>query len=1822
MHNDKYYVYSEFSELRKIAEESEEPEEKDEAIGEEVLPEDPEEPSEVTPVEEDELEPSESFGEDTRSAITLEVAKIIANSDPEVFFEQELDKTYPELALLAMDKLWLHDFGYWTFFRLKRNGIRLYKEYPNSVESFIIRRLPVNYYFRWKLNEEFPQFLEALKRKWEGFPDAHYHVKKFFVDGLYSLNPEETLAGIEKRTSQEDREIIAWINSILNNVPDSFIKQNFNFFVDLFNRLGSEKVGANTVANIYFERKLYEQMPELLGKMAGILTAHAYFSTFKVHKIEDKEVVNSRIRGFSESGSFYAIPKELLNTEIYALAAKKEFSELSRYIKMTEAGETYTIIDEEYDEEVEVDLEYVIRDVSFDRIFDYIKILNGENFSALDENYQDESKDIPGISFKKIFEFILKDLKEDIFRPGSWGYGTSFDKILNFIFNHKYNILFKDIVDESLSELITNFSETNSEAKSYFQNSFLKSEIKNEIITNHSNYFDAFFQALLEAEPSAWVENFSEDYPQFDNIVLERLKRSNVRYFSQRNNKYYSRHKDNIISNVIEASEAFYKKHYDSLKSMVKELYLDSDFIKTYFKLYHQYFPDLVNESIEDKDSEENITPIIALIKKAPHLYFSSKSIRSDELGERTPVMYPKSDALGLIEKYPGHAGIALSYMLQMEALNSTHLSAFIPFILHSDQFSDEIRREIIESADFKNLLKHNINKDTLKEYLDRYPVTFKDELKKYLEEQLLEISSYGEDRTRRVVSFSNNHFVSLFFEGPPYKTSKYRDLFPDISRRAFSVILERSKEFPDILNYVDTFTVYPDIFNQYIKSFTIYKLIDLATGKSSYRTNWKTTLRGQLNAEASRDVFLSKIEEKLNSNSNEFLNTIFKSADKTSLILGTIFNNESVKNLFFNSLLEYDLNLAFAISLLKMNNRTYERISLPEARHDVDIRAFPDFDNYADKLLSIPAEQIDFDIINSRISSSDSIRIIYLALDGITKDETLANSENSIKLKKSFDRYLLNNEPDEAIKLSDDSSIVSQAMESIANKIKELNSLSELNDKDRAEKEKFINYAKRSLNYLYESTWAKKPIFDKKEQLTVSLAELSEDPLFYFELKYNIIRRNEQSGKHQEHHTEQFDLNYFDEIEDFKKQSLFKISNNSELFDTFIARRYFELILKQEYIDLIKLFAKNNIDKFVFFYKEYDHRDHFNIIDEELGLKNYLSKILLEKEKIVDIFSLNLFKYIIENNLLSLDNFINLFIKSIKERENRYGGITPADNLKFFDYLKHHSPGRVDEILKELYGYKPYDLSFIEKINEKVGLDIAKKIVLNSEEHKAWDLKIKEAFNYPNVFNHPETEAALLKLIKDGTATISSKGLNVYRKNIMSLSKFIMNNFIFYKKYKDSIPEFNIGFGFFRDLKNRSVAIEIIDELKNDDFLSDQKINMPSASRGTDIILEEIQGIKDLKINRSMYQSEQRPEEFMGASRYTLSQINTRPTDSMYEINKQLIHAGDGVAHTNVGASGFTSSWGLFSIQTDFSNSEDGESFFVIEQYQSDYPVVLNEIFNVEKNGPKSPYYRNFEHYEQSLEGNQRLKEKYPRHYKDIVAHFNIISAAYPYLILSKAIQIAVIAGLPHIYILKDAARLADIKNQDKAKKLYEDIPLMVASGTRLINKNLCWKIEATQTNINKLMSKAREITGRDSQYDFSLSPAQNAQLRMRDRERRKKSPWAASAEKLQKLEEINRLIRSRFPELNVPDFTNPTDAIRFLNEEAKPWAIKNEEGMTKGKAKKEFSPIVRDLAILKRSWERIVGMMKFAKLSRGKNRFRSLELIYLEACFSRFLK
>ena len=72
--------------------------------------------------------------------------------------------------------------------------------------------------------------------------------------------------------------------------------------------------------------------------------------------------------------------------------------------------------------------------------------------------------------------------------------------------------------------------------------------------------------------------------------------------------------------------------------------------------------------------------------------------------------------------------------------------------------------------------------------------------------------------------------------------------------------------------------------------------------------------------------------------------------------------------------------------------------------------------------------------------------------------------------------------------------------------------------------------------------------------------------------------------------------------------------------------------------------------------------------------------------------------------------------------------------------------------------------------------------------------------------------------------------------------------------------------------------------------------------------------------------------------TRYELTQDNADPTTAMYDINKNHVGAADMIMHTNLGSSGFTSAWALISFP---------EDKLLIEQIQSDYPVLLDRTFN-----------------------------------------------------------------------------------------------------------------------------------------------------------------------------------------------------------------------------------------------------------------------------------
>ena len=401
------------------------------------------------------------------------------------------------------------------------------------------------------------------------------------------------------------------------------------------------------------------------------------------------------------------------------------------------------------------------------------------------------------------------------------------------------------------------------------------------------------------------------------------------------------------------------------------------------------------------------------------------------------------------------------------------------------------------------------------------------------------------------------------------------------------------------------------------------------------------------------------------------------------------------------------------------------------------------------------------------------------------------------------------------------------------------------------------------------------------------------------------------------------------------------------------------------------------------------------------------------------------------------------------------------------------------------------------------------------------------------------------------------------------------------------------------------------------------------------------------IKINVSMYQADQRPDDWIDTTRYTISQNNTSPTDVLYDINKKLIHAADGVPHSNVGASGFTSAWALVSIlerptrggiadvlegysPDDDELSDVPKNALVIEQYQSDYPVVYDrmflgnerdddgsiiskdygsldnliksyldidtaeawikshsdELYEVWENHISKWHWRNYENTDKplSLDTKRRILEEFFMKYvqpagevgnplpaphlpieiapqvRDVRAHFDTITKAYPYLVLMNTIEVAKMMGDKYIYIIKNAPFYASIQNKEKAKKLYKTIPELVATE-RSMSKPLrvvseepythyeeAYEIPATDESIAILRSEAERVTGKGAAYDFSLTPAQNKAKRVIHKKDRS---WNPTPEKIEKLKELTNFIKIELGGVDVPEFYDPVSAIKYLSKD-----------------------------------------------------------------------
>lgn len=456
--------------------------------------------------------------------------------------------------------------------------------------------------------------------------------------------------------------------------------------------------------------------------------------------------------------------------------------------------------------------------------------------------------------------------------------------------------------------------------------------------------------------------------------------------------------------------------------------------------------------------------------------------------------------------------------------------------------------------------------------------------------------------------------------------------------------------------------------------------------------------------------------------------------------------------------------------------------------------------------------------------------------------------------------------------------------------------------------------------------------------------------------------------------------------------------------------------------------------------------------------------------------------------------------------------------------------------------------------------------------------------------------------------------------------------------------------------IEDREAAIKLYPGLKNDIEIS----NLPNH----------------IKINFSIYQTQQRPNAFSKYKRYTIANNNVNPTNTLYDIGKKLIHAGDGVEHTNVGTSGFTNSWSLVSfVDKDGEYQEDlKDKELIIEQYQSDYPPVLHELFGgenkkalnnliqkyadpqllkefEEQRNTASPrvgsqvliskgdykhlegevieiidysdhkYYTvkfsegideaneviNFEiDYLLTPDGERYLDPRgidYPidiaPEVKDARKHFEYISKVYPFVSIINAIKVAQSLNKDYIYIVINTPRYAAIRNKDKANKLYTEIPLALGAEEDAILEEPVWRIPATQETIDKAQAMAQEATGKNKDYDYSLTPSQNIEekeKRLR-KEKKKKRQWKATPEKIEQLEEINEQVRTLLPEVEVPDFVTPQQALRYLNQEV------NGKIINKKRFKRDFGLINRNLGMLSRAHRRRQRMIKMASLTRRIN-------------------
>ena len=208
---------------------------------------------------------------------------------------------------------------------------------------------------------------------------------------------------------------------------------------------------------------------------------------------------------------------------------------------------------------------------------------------------------------------------------------------------------------------------------------------------------------------------------------------------------------------------------------------------------------------------------------------------------------------------------------------------------------------------------------------------------------------------------------------------------------------------------------------------------------------------------------------------------------------------------------------------------------------------------------------------------------------------------------------------------------------------------------------------------------------------------------------------------------------------------------------------------------------------------------------------------------------------------------------------------------------------------------------------------------------------------------------------------------------------------------------------------------------------------------------------------------------------------------------------------------------------------------------------------------------------------------------------------------------------GAKNIYIHEydRVVELANIKNVEKVKKLYDTIPSLIATRRVVYNGyEPLWEVPVDDSVILKMHEEIKKITGKGPEYDFSKTPKQNAEVAKALRDKLRidmRTKWNVAEENIAKLESVKDELIAQL-EVDMKDFdpaeiealSTPTEVLIYLGR------VKAQ--YSKGAFKKKFNQINRSLGILSRAAEAFVRMIKISTmlvLSKN-NRMKNLNKIW----------